>query len=150
MKSFYLSLAFVLLLAGSCKHEAKVTGSQGALPAIDHILLEVTDLDRSVKFYHGELGLTIKERSGDFAVLEAANVGLYLWSKRWRWSPPSPEGGRPPQGIYPHLVFADVKGLVERLRRDGYRIVAEPKRHLYRTEAFVADPDGFVWALISK
>ncbi len=83
-------------------------------------------------------------------MLEAANIGIYLWSKRWKWSPPPPDSGRPPQGMYPHLVFPDVKGLVEKLRRDGYRIVAEPKEHMYGTEAFVADPDGYVWALISR
>jgi catechol 2,3-dioxygenase-like lactoylglutathione lyase family enzyme len=126
-----------------------VTDSQYAAPTIDHILLEVKDLDRSVKFYHDELGLKIKRRSGDFAMLEAANIGVYLWSKRWKWSPP-PESGSPPQGMYPHFVFPDVKGLVERLRHDGYRIVADPKKHIYGTEAFVADPNGYVWAFISR
>jgi uncharacterized glyoxalase superfamily protein PhnB len=52
--------------------------------------------------------------------------------------------------MYPHLVFSDVKGLVERLRRDGYRIVSDAKNHSYGTEDFVADPDGFVWVLISR
>jgi catechol 2,3-dioxygenase-like lactoylglutathione lyase family enzyme len=150
MKFFYLYLACVLLLLVSCGHEAKVTDSQSTLPAVDHILLEVKNLDRSVKFYHDELGLEIKKRSGDFAVLEAANIGIYLWSKRWKWSPPPPDSGRPPQGMYPHFVVPDVKGLVERLRHKGYQIVADPKEHSYGTEAFVADPDGFVWALISK
>ncbi len=149
MKFFYLYLACAVLLFVGCRHETKSAGSQHALPAINHILLEVKDLDRSVKFYHDELGLKIRKRSSDFVMLEAANIGVYLWSKRWKWSPP-PEGGRSPQGMYPHLVSSDVKETVERLRRDGYRIVAEPKHHLYGTEAFIADPDGFVWALISK
>ncbi len=83
-------------------------------------------------------------------MLEAANIDIYLWSKHWEWSPPPPDSGRQPQGMYPHIVFSDVKGLVERLRRDGYRIVAEPKHHIYGTEAFVSDPDGYVWALISR
>ncbi len=150
MKSFYLYLACVLLLLASCGHEAKMTDSQSTVPAIDHILLEVKNLDRSVEFYHDELGLEIKRRSGDFAMLKAANIGIYLWSKRWKWSPPPPDSGRPPQGMYPHFVVPDVKGLVERLRHKGYQIVADPKEHSYGTEAFVADPDGFVWALISK
>ncbi len=150
MKLFYLYLTCVLLLSVGCRHEARVTDSQSAVPVVDHILLEVKDLDRSVKFYHDELGLKIKRRSGDFVMLEAANIGIYLWSKHWKWSPPPPDSGRPPQGMYPHLVFPDVKGLVEQLRRDGYRIVANPKHHIYGTEAFVADPDGYVWAIISR
>lgn len=119
-------------------------------PSIDHILLEVHELDRSIVFYRDHLGLTLKKRSGDFVTLEAANVGVYLWSKRWDWSSPSPEGGRPPQGMYPHFVIRDVKGTMERLRLAGYRIVAEAKDYSYGTEGFVADPDGFVWALISQ
>ena len=149
MKPLYLCLACILVLSAGCGHEPKVSGPQGMVPRIDHILLEVKDLDRSFKFYHDELGLKLKKGSGDFMILESANVGVYLWSKRWAWSPPPPEGARPPQGMYPHLVFSDVKGLVERLRHDGYRIVSEAQVHIYGTEAFVADPDGFVWALIS-
>ncbi len=150
MKLIYLFLMCVLLVSAGCQHRARVTDSQRGLPAADHILLEVKNLDRSVKFYHDEVGLQIKSRSGDFAMLEAANIGIYLWSKHWEWSPPPPAGVRSPQGMYPHLVVPDVQGLVERLRGDGYRIVAEPKHHLYGTEAFVADPDGYVWALISR
>lgn len=119
-------------------------------PSIDHILLEVHELDRSIVFYRDHLGLTLKKRSGDFVTLEAANVGVYLWSKRWDWSSPPPEGGRSPQGMYPHFVIRDVKGTMERLRLAGYRIVAEAKDYSYGTEGFVADPDGFVWALISQ
>jgi len=150
MKAFHLYLACALLLVAGCRHEPSMSDSESDVPRIDHILLEVKDLDRSVKFYHDELGFKLKRQSRDFVMLESANVGVYLWSKHWNWSPPPPEGERYPQGMYPHLVLSDVKELVERLRRDGYRIVAEPKDHSYGTEAFVADPDGFVWALISR
>ena len=73
-----LSISCILLLSVGCRHEARVTDSQRAFPAVDHILLEVKDLDRLVKFYHDELGLKIRDRSGDFAMLEAANIGIYL------------------------------------------------------------------------
>lgn len=61
-----------------------------------------------------------------------------------------PQEGRSPQGMYPHFVIPDVKGMMERLRQTGYRIIAEAKDYDYGTEGFVADPDGFVWALISQ
>ena len=119
-------------------------------PRVDHILLEVKDLDRSIAFYRDQLGLTLRKRSKDFATLEAANIGVYLWSKHWKWSPPPPQGMRQPQGMYPHFVIPNVKGNMKRLRQAGYGIVADAKDYSYGTEGFVADPDGFVWALISK
>jgi len=143
-------LIVVLLLAATGLPVAAEEAKETMPPPIDHILLEVKNLDRSIAFYRDQLGLTVKKRSGDFAMLESANVGVYLWSKRWKWSPPPPKEGRSPQGMYPHFVIPDVKGTMERLRQTGYRIVAEAKDYDYGTEGFVADPDGFVWALISR
>jgi len=145
------TLAVMALLVLGCRPSTRASVVQDRTPPlIDHILLEVKDLDRSIVFYRDHLGLKVKKRSGDFAMLESANVGVYLWAKHWDWSPPPPEGGRPPQGMYPHVVIRDVKDTMERLRQAGYRIVAEAKDYSYGTEGFVADPDGFVWALISR
>src|SRR6516164_7482649 len=41
-------------------------------PKIDHILLEVADLKKSIAFYHDFLGLEIKSQSGD---LPCCNLG---------------------------------------------------------------------------
>ena len=46
------------------------------MPSIHHILLEVKDLERAVKFYRDEMGLKINSKSGDFATLDSANVGV--------------------------------------------------------------------------
>src|SRR5438105_15668722 len=95
----------VFLCSPGCRSLAKSETVRSA-PRVDHILLEVKDLDQSIKFYRDELGLTQKSRSGDFVILEAANVGVFLWTKHWEWSPPPPQGLRPPQGMYPHFVIA--------------------------------------------
>jgi catechol 2,3-dioxygenase-like lactoylglutathione lyase family enzyme len=144
------TLSIVGLLVAADRPVAAEEAKESAPPPIDHILLEVKDLNRSIAFYRDQLGLTLKKRSGDFATLESANVGVYLWSKRWDWSSPPPKEGRTPQGMYPHFVIPDVKGTMARLRKAGYHIVAEAKDYDYGTEGFVADPDGFVWALISR
>lgn len=124
------TLIVVLLLAATGRPSAAEEVKKTPPPPIDHILFEVKDLDRSIAFYRDQLGLTVKKRSGDFVTLESANVGVYLWSKRWDWSPPPPKEGRSPQGMYPHFVISDVKGTMERLRQAGYRIVAEAKDYL--------------------
>jgi len=53
-----------------------------------------------------------------------------------------------PRNMNTMLITPD--GTMERLRQAGYRIVADAKDYDYGTEGFVADPDGFVWALISQ
>lgn len=125
-------------------------GAAAQAPAVDHILFEVKDVERSLKFYHDELGLEIKSRHGDFVILKTANVDIALWGDHWKWSPPPPGSGeRPPAGVYPHLAVKDVRGTVSKLEKAGYRVVGKPQWHTYGTEAFVADPDGYVWSFIS-
>lgn len=119
-------------------------------PAIDHILLEVKDVERSLRFYRDALGLPVESRHGDFVILKTANGGIALWGQHWEWSPPAPEAGpRPPAGVYPHLAVKDVRGLVAKLKKAGYNVIGKPEWHTYGTEAFVADPDGYVWAFIT-
>jgi uncharacterized glyoxalase superfamily protein PhnB len=51
--------------------------------------------------------------------------------------------------MYPHFEVADVATTVERARKAGYKIAQEPRKYSWGTEAFVTDPDGYVWALIN-
>ena len=50
--------------------------------------------------------------------------------------------------MYPHFEVDNVEALAARLKAHGYTIVQEPQQHSFGTEAFVADPDGYVWALV--
>ena len=44
---------------------------------------------------------------------------------------------------------SDAAATVEKARQAGYRIVQEPKKYDFGTEAFIADPDGYTWAFVS-
>ncbi len=150
MKNHFTAAIFFALITAAVSFSSVSAEPSPRPPKIDHILLEVKDLDKSVAFYRDYFGLKLKDRSHDFVQMEAENIGVFLWSKHWKWSPLTSERKRRPQGMYPHLVISDVKGTMARLRQAGYEIVADAETHLYGTEGFVADPDGFVWALISK
>jgi catechol 2,3-dioxygenase-like lactoylglutathione lyase family enzyme len=137
-----------------------VTGSVFALPSaaqeqspqppkIDHILLEIKDLNKSIAFYHDLLGLEIKSQDRVFAMLQSGNVGVFLSSTHWDWDEKRPANARPGWGMYPHLAVGDVAQTIERARKGGYRIAQESRKYGWGTEAFVADPDGYVWALVS-
>jgi catechol 2,3-dioxygenase-like lactoylglutathione lyase family enzyme len=118
-------------------------------PKVDHILLEVADLQASITFYRDVIGLRLKTKIGHFATLESENVGVFLWNKRWDWETPRAKGERQGLGMYPHLKVNNVSALVERARKAGYKIVQKPRHYLWGTEAFISDPDGYIWAIIS-
>ena len=135
-------------LFGRFSSESEVEAAV-AQPSIHHILLEVEDLDRSVAFYRDRMGLTLKSRSKDFITLDSENVGVYLWSARWDWEEKPRENERSGLGMYPHFAVKDARVTVEALREAGDAIVQEPRSYNWGVEAFVADPDGYTWALIS-
>lgn len=121
----------------------------GSRPAVHHILLEVADLKASIRFYRDYLGLSLTSQDKDFATLESAGAGIYLWQKRWQWEKPREKGERNGLGIYPHFEVADVAGTLDRFRQGGYKIVQQPKSYGWGAEVFVEDPDGFVIALVN-
>jgi uncharacterized glyoxalase superfamily protein PhnB len=52
-------------------------------------------------------------------------------------------------GCIPILKVSDAAAIVDRARQAGYRIVQEPRKYDWGTEAFIADPDGYTWAFVS-
>jgi len=138
-----------ILLTPSSVFGADKESSAGSAPKVDHILLEVSNLDASIAFYRDILDLRIKSRSQDFVMLESENVGIFLWSARWDWEKPRSNDERQGLGMYPHFSVNDAATVVERARKAGYRIIQEPRKYNWGTEAFIADPDGYTWALVS-
>jgi lactoylglutathione lyase len=145
-KTLLIISGLAFLLAG-CAGNAK--SPAGNLPAVDHILLEVSDMNASITFYRDFLGLPVKSNDGHFAMLQAGNMRVALWDKRWDWEMPKSKDAPPGLGIYPHLRVPDVKETVIRVRKAGYKIIQEPRRYNWGTEAFIADPDGYIWALVN-
>ena len=137
-----LSSALMVACLGAC------AGTRSVPPRVDHIRLEVSDMRASVVFYRDMIGLRPRSLTEDFSVLDAGNLGVFLSAKPWAWVPPRAKDTQPGWGMYPHFEVDDVEALVARLKAAGCKIVQEPERHSFGTEAFVADPDGYVWALV--
>lgn len=119
-----------------------------ARPVLHHILIEVADIGKSLKFYRDCLGLSLTSQSNGFATLESANAGIYLWQNHWGWEDARASQKGRGLGIYPHFEVADAAAMVERFRKAGYSIVQEPRSYDWGTEAFVRDPDGYIIALV--
>src|SRR5580693_8182775 len=88
-----------------------------AIPKIDHILLEVSDLNASIAFYRDFVGLHLKSQSDWFVMLESANMGVFLRNSRWDWEKPRTNGDQPNSGMYPHFDVADAAAMVEKARK---------------------------------
>jgi catechol 2,3-dioxygenase-like lactoylglutathione lyase family enzyme len=151
-----LAVAATLLVAAMFfSYNASAFGEDTKSPVstalkVDHILLEVSDLTASIAFYRDFLGLRLKFQGKDFVMLDSNNVGVFLWNARWDWEKPRANGERQGLGMYPHFEVNDAAAIVDGARQAGYRIVQEPRKYDWGTEAFIADPDGYTWAFVSR
>lgn len=127
------------MYGGSPDHTYAAT----SVAALDHIRLDVADIDVAARFYSEALGLSgvVRYDLPDRVILQMAPggrpAGIELWQERNLV--PKPHDTH-------HVAFrvADVPGLVEHIRALGYRIVTEPYRIDRETVAFVADPDRHI------
>ncbi|WP_077058242.1 VOC family protein [Streptomyces sp. MP131-18] len=108
---------------------------------LDHLRVDVEDIDRAERFYSEALGLQriVRYETEKGVILQlgpdGAPPGVELWFEH---------GLEPRPSATEHLAFAvdDVCGLLERVRALGYEVVREPWRIGDETVAFVRDPDG--------
>ena len=115
---------------------------------LDHVMLRVMDLNRSLAFYRDTLGMQVL-RQVDYDAGQFTNVFLsfdantessleltYNWQQTEAY-----EKGR----VFGHLALMvdDVHATVAALEQAGVRIKTPPKQmvHGTRTIAFVLDPD---------
>ena len=82
-------------------------------------------------------------------MLESDNVGVFLRNSRWDWEKTRRSGEQLGLGMYPHFEVSDAATTVEKDHKAGYRIVQEPRKYDFGTEAFIADPDGYTSAFVS-
>jgi predicted enzyme related to lactoylglutathione lyase len=107
--------------------QAPAATSPSAPPRIDHILLEVSNMEASIAFYRDMMGLRPKSLSGNFTTPEGANIDIYLSTSPWAWKAPRGKDERLGLGMYPHFEVASVPEITARLKKAGYKIVQEPR-----------------------
>src|SRR5271154_4770235 len=123
-----------------------------------HSMVRVSDLDRSLEFYCGRLGLVEVSRqenpNGRFTLVflcapgdarSAANAKAPLVELTYNWDPEIYTGGR----NFGHLAYRvdDIYSLCRRLMEAGVTINRPPRDgHM----AFVRSPDGISIELLQK
>ena len=78
-------------------------------PRVDHIRLEVSNMQASVVFYRDMIGLRPRSLTKEFSVLDADNIGIFLSAKPWAWLTPRGQDERAGWGMYPHFEVEDVR-----------------------------------------
>jgi catechol 2,3-dioxygenase-like lactoylglutathione lyase family enzyme len=120
--------------------------SPGAVTGMDHILLTVADLGRSVRFYRDGLGMRVESSSLHFVMLRAGNFGVVLSSRPWDFEKKGEPKG---VGMIPHFTTPDMDQFAARLKEHGIPWLREPIRESFGVEAFIIDPDGYQWAVLA-
>lgn len=117
------------------------------LSAPDYVVLVVADLDRSVRFYTGVLGLPLGHRSGPYAQLETGRTRLALYQRdamagtldRDELAAPAPDA----PGFELGFKVADVDAAWAELTGRGVPGAVPPTdRHWGQRTAYLRDPDG--------
>ncbi|WDR02799.1 VOC family protein [Devosia algicola] len=132
--------------------------SDTGLVGFEHIGMTSTDLDRTIAFYCGQLGLKLVLRkpnpNGDTAFLDAGGAMLEIFG---RTQPTTPAGDiASSQAGIRHLTFAyqDIGAMFEKLVAAGAEPVEAPRIahnfEMFKRVAFVRDPDGILIELAER
>ena len=128
------------------------------LVGFEHAGMTAADLDRTIHFYCGLLGLRLalrkRQASGELAFLDAGGGMLEIFAPDEPVAPardvPAGEAG------VRHLTFAvtDVDAMIASLEAAGVPVVERPRdahnREMIRRVAFVRDPDGILIELVER
>lgn len=136
--------------------QAMSNADQGDRYRLLHTMIRVMNLDKSLNFYEGQLGMTVLSKSdypeGKFTNVfvgyesEATNTVVEL-THNWDQEKPYDVGSG-----FGHLAIGvpDIYGTCERLDKAGIKITRPPgpMKHGTTVIAFVEDPDGYKIELV--
>jgi lactoylglutathione lyase len=136
---------------------ARAAGSGGRFRML-HTMLRVNDLDKSLAFYTGPLGMKLLRKrdfpDGKFTLAfvgygdESENTVIEL-TYNWGREQPYQLGD-----AYGHIALGvpDIYGTCEKLAKQGVKITRPPgpMKHGTTVIAFVEDPDGYKVELIER
>jgi catechol 2,3-dioxygenase-like lactoylglutathione lyase family enzyme len=146
----FLAEALISIVVGACASQGDVapasTPSLGAVTGMHHLLLTVTDLDRSVHFYRDGLGMRVGYRNTHFVMLQAGDFGVALSTRPWGFEKKGEPKGI---GMIPHFTTPNMNEFAERLKNSGIPWLRAPARESFGMEAFIMDPDGYQWAILA-
>jgi len=118
-----------------------------------HTSITVNDMDESIAFYTGRLGMTlirreeIKQNDAEIAFLGIDGTDHRIELTWWRGKKDYSEGDQ-----LDHIAFGveDVAGFVQQMKETGVEIAREPYSLGSSRIAFIKDPNGIWLELIER
>ena len=105
---------------------------------LSHVQINVSDMERSLRFYRDALGLVERMRTGPYVLLGSPESGDFV-----SLSQETPVGA-PGLGHFGlHLEADDISSAVRALEAAGGKLVSGDE-HSNFPSARIADPDGYV------
>jgi catechol 2,3-dioxygenase-like lactoylglutathione lyase family enzyme len=105
---------------------------------LSHVQINVSDLERSLRFYRDALGLVERTRTGPFVLLASPESGDFVSISQDR------PVGAPGLGHFGlHLEADDIAAAIRALEAAGGKLVSGDQYPNFPS-ARVADPDGYV------
>lgn len=111
---------------------------------VGNVILAVSDIDKSLQFYHDIIGLPIKNQRRSWVDLGTTGALLSLHPASLT---AEHVGSSIDNGITIGFLVGDVKSAVEELRSKGIEIFREIVERDAGKNAIVKDPDGYLVSL---
>ncbi len=106
------------------------------MPRISHIVLPVTDLQKSRDWYVGKLGFKVeRELEGVLGIKDEAGLTIFLWQG---------EDNLAGRKITLTIEVDNVDRKYQDLQSEGVEFVSPPKVQFWGYGAEVLDPDGYM------
>ncbi len=107
--------------------------------AIDYVVYNVSDLERSIPFYRDVLGLPFDYVYEDvWAEFNVEPISIALCGPPWSQAPQAGYQG----GATVAFAVPDIHAAVEELRSRGVQVLVDPQESPVCWTATIADPDG--------
>lgn len=100
------------------------------------VILLVSNMEKSIKFYKDVLGLPIKSKSKDWTEFFGTGTVLALHPARKK------SGIKPGAGMLVGFEVSDLDSSVKRLKDTKVKFYKKPKQEPFGKHAIIRDPDG--------
>jgi lactoylglutathione lyase len=137
--------------AKQCYRRAKSTNDGGGgrsqnmtFSKVGAVILIVSDMERSTKFYKDVLGLPIKSQSKDWTEFFNTETVLALHPARKVQEQPTPQQRN---SVLVGFMVSDLEAEVEQLQKKKVKFFKKMKDESFGKHAIIEDPDGHLISL---